>query len=135
MPAVFDLIAVPRIKASGKLNPGRRLEERLRANESVSDHVVRVGYRCLRVEESATFGEAAAAECLRVDGARAGECEHRARNEPHCRRMAWSVNPSGFSGTSYSSFSSESRVLLPRRKSAISIVRPVQIPCTCWMSL
>ena len=98
---------------------------------NVPDDVFTIVWRVLRVEQSTAFDESTAAEGLSADGAGAGHRHRQRAQQLHCRRIACSVKFSELSGMLYSSFSSDSRVLLPRRRSPISIVLPVQIPWTC----
>src|SRR5471030_2304948 len=66
-------------------------------------------------------------------------CEREAKEQTeggrfHWRR-AWTVNASSCMGMLYSSFSRRRMVRLLRRRSVISRVRGVQMPCTFWMSV
>src|SRR2546425_8125998 len=127
------------LDAAGELNPRSRLDERLVADEQVADRARGVVGRFLREQIAAGFDKPTIRDGLRRH-TRRRENERRGHDSDeraqHYRRLiACSVKSSAFSGTLYCSPSSVSRVRLPRRRSAISVCRAVQIPWTFSMSL
>ena len=112
----------PQIEAARQLQPIRRLEEQLFANQDVAHGPRRIRRRGLRKPEPARVDQAPLRKYLRAC-MRAEELREQYERgcPPHCRRSACKVKLSSFIGKLYCTLSSESRVLLPRRRSVITV--------------
>src|SRR5207247_7578211 len=120
-----------------ELNPRRSLDEHFLAEKKIAHGVGRIVRRVLWKKRSARVRETALSDRLpgrRVRCQAKNEHHNRAPRWHYWRRIACSVKSSSLRATLYSSLSSVRRVRLPRRRSAISICRAVQMPCTLRMS-
>ena len=129
--------------AEGRRALIRWLRKHLEARPEIADEVLGIVGRLLRKEKPLGLDRPPIREDLRRchgrdtrsqgrddggDGCATSDTRHAGTR--YGRRIACSVKSSSFIGTLYCSLSSVIRVRLPRLRSAISMRRAVQMPCT-----